>query len=157
MPFDRRVWLECQALISDGYQVAVVCPRGNGDAAHLVINTVELSKYRLYAPGGSKLSFVTEYVYSFRATAWLTLKARRSGRFGVMQACRPPGHLLADRAGPSRSRRHPFRVRPYGAPVLGTVLTAADGADHGRRQAEANNYTGGKASSWSRAGKALRP
>ncbi len=24
VPFDRRVWLECQALISAGYQVAVV-------------------------------------------------------------------------------------------------------------------------------------
>ena len=90
VPFDRRVWLECQALISDGYQVAVVCPKGNGDPAHEVINTVELYKYRPYAPGGSKLSFVTEYAYSFLATAWLTLKARRSGRFGVIQACNPP-------------------------------------------------------------------
>ena len=33
--FDRRVWLECQALVSDGYQVAVVCPKGNGDPAQL--------------------------------------------------------------------------------------------------------------------------
>jgi glycosyltransferase involved in cell wall biosynthesis len=90
VPFDRRVWLECQALISDGYQVAVVCPKGNGDAARQVISTVELYKYRPYAPGGSKLSFVTEYAYSFLATAWLTLKARRSGRFGVIQACNPP-------------------------------------------------------------------
>jgi glycosyltransferase involved in cell wall biosynthesis len=90
VPFDRRVWLECQALISDGYQVSVVCPKGHGDPAHQVINTVELYKYRPYAPGGSKLSFVTEYAYSFLATAWLTLKARRSGRFGVFQACNPP-------------------------------------------------------------------
>ena len=90
VPFDRRVWLQCQALISDGYQVAVVCAKGNGDPAYEVINTVELYKYRPYAPGGSKLSFVTEYAYSFLATAWLTLKARRSGRFGVIQACNPP-------------------------------------------------------------------
>jgi glycosyltransferase involved in cell wall biosynthesis len=90
VPFDRRVWLECQALTSDGYQVAVVCPKGNGDPAYQVINTVELYKYRPYAPGGSKPSFVMEYVYSFLATAWLTLKARRSGRFGVIQACNPP-------------------------------------------------------------------
>ena len=90
VPFDRRVWLECQALISDGHQVVVVCPKGRGDPAHEVINTVELHKYRPYAPGGSKVSFVTEYAYSFLATAWLTFKARRSGRFGVMQACNPP-------------------------------------------------------------------
>jgi glycosyltransferase involved in cell wall biosynthesis len=90
VPFDRRVWLECQALISDGYQVAVICPKGKGDPAYQAINAVELFKYRPYAPGGSKLSFVTEYAYSFLATAWLTLKARRSGRFGVTQACNPP-------------------------------------------------------------------
>ena len=90
VPFDRRVWLECQALVSDGYRVAVVCPKGSGDPSYEVIDTVELYKYRPYAPGGSKLSFITEYVYSFLATGWLTRKARRSGRFAVIQACNPP-------------------------------------------------------------------
>jgi glycosyltransferase involved in cell wall biosynthesis len=90
VPFDRRVWLECQALVSDGHQVAVVCPKDRDDPAYEVINTVELYKYRPYAPGGSKVSFIAEYAYSFLATAWLTLKARRRGRFGVVQACNPP-------------------------------------------------------------------
>jgi glycosyltransferase involved in cell wall biosynthesis len=90
VPFDRRVWLECQALTSAGHQVAVICPKGDGDPPHEVIDTVELYKYKPYAPGGSKLDFVTEYAYSFLATAWLTMKARRSGRFGVVQACNPP-------------------------------------------------------------------
>jgi len=90
VPFDRRVWLECQALLSAGHQVAVVCPKGDGDPAYQVIDTVELYKYRPYAPGGSKAGFIAEYAYSFLATAWLTLKARRSGRFAVMQACNPP-------------------------------------------------------------------
>ena len=90
VPFDRRVWLECQALVANGYQVVVVCPKGKGDPAYQVIDTVELYKYRPYAPGGSKLGFVTEYAYSFLETAWHTLKARRSGRFAVIQACNPP-------------------------------------------------------------------
>ena len=90
VPFDRRVWLECQTLVSAGYQVAVVCPMGEGDPAYEVINSVELYKYRPYAPGGGELTFVAEYVYSFCATAWQTLKARRKGRFAVMQACNPP-------------------------------------------------------------------
>jgi glycosyltransferase involved in cell wall biosynthesis len=90
VPFDRRVWLECQALVSAGYQVSVVCPKGKGDPSYEVINTVELYKYRPYAPGGSKLSFAAEYVYSFCATAWQMLKARRKGRFAVLQACNPP-------------------------------------------------------------------
>ena len=90
VPFDRRVWLECQALVSAGYQVTVICPKGDGDPSHAVVDSVELYKYRPYAPGGSKFSFVAEYAYSFFATAWLTLKARRSGRFAVLQACNPP-------------------------------------------------------------------
>jgi glycosyltransferase involved in cell wall biosynthesis len=90
VPFDRRVWLECQALVAAGHDVSVVCPKGEGDPAYEVIDTVRLYKYRPYAPGGSKIGFVNEYVYSFLATARLTLKARRSGRFQVMQACNPP-------------------------------------------------------------------
>jgi len=90
VPFDRRVWLECQALTMAGYRVAVVCPKGKGDPAYQVIDGVELHKYRPYAPGGSKVSFITEYAYSFLATAWGAVKARRSGRFAVIQACNPP-------------------------------------------------------------------
>jgi glycosyltransferase involved in cell wall biosynthesis len=90
LPFDRRVWLECQALVSAGYRVAAVCPKGGGDPSYQVIDGVELYKYRPYAPGGSKLSFIAEYVYSFLATAANTLKARLHGRFAVIQACNPP-------------------------------------------------------------------
>jgi glycosyltransferase involved in cell wall biosynthesis len=95
VPFDRRVWLECQALSSAGYRVAVVCPKGKDDPAYEVIDGVEIYKYRPYAPGGSKLGFVAEYAYSFLATAWHTLRARARGglirgRFAVIQACNPP-------------------------------------------------------------------
>ena len=90
LPFDRRVWLECQALTSAGYRVAAVCPKASGDPSYQVIDGVELYKYRPYAPGGSKLSFIAEYAYSFLATARLTVKARRRGRFAVIQACNPP-------------------------------------------------------------------
>jgi glycosyltransferase involved in cell wall biosynthesis len=90
VPFDRRVWLECQALVAAGYQVAVVCPKGNGDPVYAVVDGVELYKYRPHAPGGTKAGFATEYLYSFVATVWLTLRARRSGRFAIMQACNPP-------------------------------------------------------------------
>jgi glycosyltransferase involved in cell wall biosynthesis len=90
VPFDRRVWLECQALTSAGYQVSVVCPKGDGDPSFHVVNSVRIYKYRPYAPGGSKIGFIVEYAYSFLATAWMTAKARRSGRFAVLQACNPP-------------------------------------------------------------------
>lgn len=90
VPFDRRVWLECQALVGAGYEVSVICPKGAGDPSYEVVGSVQLYKYRPYAPGGGALGFVTEYVYSFLVTAWLVVKARRAGRFGVLQACNPP-------------------------------------------------------------------
>jgi glycosyltransferase involved in cell wall biosynthesis len=90
VPFDRRVWLECKALVSAGHEVSVVCPKGDGDPAYQVIDSVRLYKYRPYAPGGSKIGFVAEYAYSFAATAWATARARRSGKFAALQACNPP-------------------------------------------------------------------
>jgi glycosyltransferase involved in cell wall biosynthesis len=90
VPFDRRVWLECQALVSAGHRVTVVCPKGDDDPSYEVVDKVELYKYRGYFSRGSKIGFVWEYASSFLTTAWLTFKARRSGRFAVVQACNPP-------------------------------------------------------------------
>ena len=90
VPFDRRVWLECKALTAAGYDVTVVCPKGKNDPAYEVLDGVTLLKYQPYAPGGSALSFVVEYAYSFLATAALVLRARRNGKFAVLQACNPP-------------------------------------------------------------------
>jgi glycosyltransferase involved in cell wall biosynthesis len=90
VPFDRRVWLECRALTAAGYDVTVVCPKGKGDPEHEVLDGVTLLKYRPYAPGGGALGFVLEYAYSFLATARLVLRARRAGKFEVLQACNPP-------------------------------------------------------------------
>jgi glycosyltransferase involved in cell wall biosynthesis len=90
VPFDRRVWLECQALVASGYDVTVVCPKGPGDPAYQVIDGVTVHKYKAYAPGGSKISFVWEYAYSFLLTLRLVFRARKAGKFKVLQACNPP-------------------------------------------------------------------
>ena len=91
VPFDRRVWLECQSLRDAGYDVTVVCPAGQDSVPHRVLDGIEIYTYRPYAPGGGAAGFAAEYAYSFMATARLVLKARRrSGAFDVMQACNPP-------------------------------------------------------------------
>ena len=90
VPFDRRVWLECKALTAAGYDVTVICPKGKDDPDYQVLDGVTLLKYHPYAPGGGGLSFVVEYAYSFLATARLVLRARRHGKFEVLQACNPP-------------------------------------------------------------------
>ncbi len=90
VPFDRRVWLECQSLVEAGYDVSVVCPRGKDSLPFQVIDDVAIYTYPPYAPGGSKMGFVAEYAYSFLATAREASRARRRGRFDVVQACNPP-------------------------------------------------------------------
>ena len=77
VPFDRRVWLECQTLAGAGYQVTVVCPRGSDSLPYQVIDDVAIHTYPPYAPGEGKVGFALEYAYSFLATARLAAKARR--------------------------------------------------------------------------------
>ena len=90
VPFDRRVWLECQSLIAAGFRVAVVCPKAPGDPTYDRLRGVDLFKYRPYAPGTSSVSFVLEYAYSFIMTLGLSLRASLDGRFAVVQSCNPP-------------------------------------------------------------------
>ena len=90
VPFDRRVWLECQALRDGGYAVTVVCPKGPGDPAEQTIDGIVVYKYQPWAPGDGVLGFVGEYLSSFAATTWLCAKAWRRRPFDVLQACNPP-------------------------------------------------------------------
>ena len=98
VPFDRRVWLECQALVSAGYQVAVVCPKGSGDPAYEVIDTVELYKYRALCARGQQAQLhrrVRVLVPRHRAAGAQSAPARPVRSHAGLQ---PARHLLADRA-----------------------------------------------------------
>jgi glycosyltransferase involved in cell wall biosynthesis len=91
VPFDRRVWLECQTLRDAGYDVTVICPRGDDSVPHTVLEGIEIYTYRPWEPAGSAAGYVAEYAYAFAATAGLALRARRrGGPFQVVQACNPP-------------------------------------------------------------------
>ncbi|MBL0748503.1 glycosyltransferase family 4 protein [Nocardioides baculatus] len=90
VPFDRRVWLECQSLRRAGYDVTVVCPAGPDSRPFEVIDGVEVHTYRSRPSSGGARGYVVEYAHSFLATARLVAKARRRGRIDVLQACNPP-------------------------------------------------------------------
>ncbi len=111
VPFDRRVWLECQSLIAAGFQVAVVCPKAPGDPTYYRFNGVDLYKYRPYAPGTSSVSFVLEYVYSFVMTLILSLRASLQRSIRRCAELQSSGPLLADRRPVPRPPRVVLRVR----------------------------------------------
>jgi glycosyltransferase involved in cell wall biosynthesis len=92
VPLDRRVWLECQALVAAGYGVSVICPRGPEEPAFRVLDGVHIHTYRPPRATSTSglLSYVLEFLYCWLATAWLSLRVLRREGFDVLQACNPP-------------------------------------------------------------------
>lgn len=90
VPLDRRVWLECRALRASGYDVSVICPKGDGDAAREVIDGVHLYKYSPPPNARSLAGFAFEFIYCWIWTAMLSLVVYRRQAFHAIQACNPP-------------------------------------------------------------------
>lgn len=90
VPFDRRVWLECQALVTRGYRVSVICPRGPGDPAFRRLDGVDIYTYDPAPEATGLAGFVWEFAYSWFCAGTLSVRVRRRGRFDVIQACNPP-------------------------------------------------------------------
>ena len=90
VPLDRRVWLECQALVAAGYEVSVICPKGPGDPGYQHLDGVDLYKYRPAPATHGLLAYLWEFSYSWVRTAALSRKIWRRKRFDVIQACNPP-------------------------------------------------------------------
>jgi len=90
VPLDRRVWLECQALTSAGYDVSVICPKGPDDPDYQELDGVHIYKYKPAPEARGLAGFVVEFVYSWLRTAGLSLKVWRRQNFTIMQACNPP-------------------------------------------------------------------
>ena len=75
VPLDRRVWLECQALVASGHGVSVVCPRGPGDARYEELDGVRIYKYRPPRPATGVISYAWEFFYCLVMTFLLSVKA----------------------------------------------------------------------------------
>ena len=90
VPLDRRVWLECQALRSAGYEVSVICPRGPGDPRLEIIDGIRIHKYRPAPQASGAVGYLWEFAYSWLRTAWLSRRVWRRRPFEVLQACNPP-------------------------------------------------------------------
>ncbi|MCG3748927.1 glycosyltransferase family 4 protein [Amycolatopsis sp. Poz14] len=90
VPLDRRVWLECRALTEAGYEVSVICPKGDGDPGYEVFEGVHLYKYAPAPEAGGVFGYALEFGYSWLRTAWLSRKAWRRKPFSALQACNPP-------------------------------------------------------------------
>ena len=95
VPLDRRVWLQCQALVTDGVAVSVICPKGEGDPPFAEIDGVRIYKYAPPPEAKGALGFLLEFVYCWIATALLSVKVWRRDGFSIIQACTPPDTYFA--------------------------------------------------------------
>jgi glycosyltransferase involved in cell wall biosynthesis len=96
VPFDRRVWLEAQALRGAGYQVSVICPKGESYTKSFeVLEDIHVYRYPTPPPTKGTASYVWEFVYCWFATFWLSLKIHFGRGFDIIHACNPPDTFFA--------------------------------------------------------------
>lgn len=106
VPLDRRVWLECQALVQAGYRVSVVCPKGPGDPPYAELDGVRLYKYAPPPDARGLLGYALEFGYCWLRSALLARRIWKRDRFDAIQACNPPDTYWALAR---RYRRHGVR------------------------------------------------
>lgn len=89
-PQDLRVRREACALVSAGYRVTVICPRGKAQPFHEVVTGVGAYRYPAPSPASGFRSYIWEYAYSMAASFLLSLVAFFREGFDVIHAHNPP-------------------------------------------------------------------
>jgi glycosyltransferase involved in cell wall biosynthesis len=96
VPFDRRVWRECQALRDAGYKVSVISPNDSdgGLARREVLDGVAIYRYRPRHADQGLVAYAIEYLVAVVMSAWLMIIVLRREGFDVIQICNPPDLLF---------------------------------------------------------------
>jgi len=96
LPFDRRVWMELNALRAGGWEVSAICPMGDDwTAPYEVIDGIHIWRYPPPPPAMGFLSYAWEFLYCFLQTARLSLRVLARRGFDVIHAANPPDTFWA--------------------------------------------------------------
>lgn len=96
LPFDRRVWMELNALRAGGYEVSAICPMGDSwTASHEVIDGIHIWRYPPPPPARGFPSYAWEFLYCWLQTARLALTVLARRGFDVIHAANPPDTFWA--------------------------------------------------------------
>jgi glycosyltransferase involved in cell wall biosynthesis len=95
VPFDPRVWKEACSLRDNGYQVAVLCPRGkNYQKGYEFLEGIAIYRHPMPREGNGALSYIFEFAC---ALFWQFLYSWRiyfRRGFDVIQGCNPPDDIF---------------------------------------------------------------
>lgn len=92
VPYDRRVWLEANALREQGYTVSVISPTGHRyPSGYALVDGIHVHRYDMLIEGRSRGQVIVEYVWAFLSVCYRVLHIGVFGRgFDVIQFCNPP-------------------------------------------------------------------
>ena len=96
VPFDRRVWRECNALRDAGYQVSAISPMGTGrdTSRRETIDGISIYRFPIPQADGSFSSYAMEYGVAVLMSWWLMCVVLFREGFDVVQICNPPDVLI---------------------------------------------------------------
>jgi len=96
LPFDRRVWMELNALRAAGYKVSAICPMGEQwTAPHEVIDGIHIWRYPPPPLAAGFLSYAWEFLYCWLQSLRLSVSVLARRGFDVIHAANPPDTFWA--------------------------------------------------------------
>lgn len=95
VPFDRRVWQEATTLVSAGYQVSVICPKGKGYLqSKEVIDGVHIYRHSLPVEASGAIGYALEYSAALFWEFTLAVRIALGRGFDIIHACNPPDTIF---------------------------------------------------------------
>jgi glycosyltransferase involved in cell wall biosynthesis len=104
VPADTRVWAECRTLRAAGWQVSVICPRGqrHDTLSFEQLDGVSIHRFNVTPSAGGAFGYGREYAAALMRIRQLLRAVIRERMPDVIQACNPPDFLLLTALAPRR-------------------------------------------------------
>ena len=95
VPFDDRVWKEATTLCENGYDVTVLCPRGQGYVkGYELLNGVHIYRHPAWHEGNGALGYLWEFASALFFELIYTWWIYFARGFHVIQGCNPPDDIF---------------------------------------------------------------
>jgi glycosyltransferase involved in cell wall biosynthesis len=96
-PMDRRMYQQALALQNNGYQVAVICPKGqNADRSPFeVVDDISVYRYDMHFEAKSGLGYLIEYSWAMLRTFLLMWRCLFKNGFDIVHVANPPDLFFA--------------------------------------------------------------